>query len=135
MELAGRGCGVAAAQGKGAGELEAPDAMSKSAWFGGAVAFLLETLGEKDLEQRLVGYIALVGEDLQVLDHGDGQAQGDGSERRLEVGEARALGGFPVDVCGGVVRRPELPFLGFELELRNSFRHGEQGFVGRVRIV
>jgi hypothetical protein len=48
-----------------------------------------EALGEEDFEQGLIGHVAVIGEYLQVLDHGKRQAQGDGLESGLEAGRGR----------------------------------------------
>src|SRR5260370_1326115 len=72
---------------------------------------LLDALGQEDLEERLVGNVALVGEHLEILDQPLRQAEGDGLRRGLELRERGALGATPIQVLGRVVGRPELPLL------------------------
>lgn len=57
----------------------------------GKAAFPGEAFGEKHLQQRLAGDVAAVGENFEVFDHGDGQAQRYRFQRWFEVNGLRAF--------------------------------------------
>ncbi len=85
--------------------------------------FLVHAFAQEDLDQGLVGYVALVGHLAQFVQHGLGQAQGDGPRGGFQLGKNGATGLAPVQVIGRVVGRPELALLVFVLEFRNSLAH------------
>ena len=66
---------------------------------------------EPDLDQRLIGHVALVGGDLDAIEQVLRQPQRDRRGRQLEIGKARALRLAPIDIVGGVVGLPKFPLL------------------------
>jgi hypothetical protein len=67
----------------------------------------LQLFGQKHLEKRSVGNVALIGQHLQVLDHCHGQPHRDGAQSGLEVNELYTLGVRPIDVFCRVPFGPE----------------------------
>src|ERR1039458_7557353 len=62
-----------------------------------APALLLQPLGQEHLQQGLIGYVPLVRQDFQVLDHGNRQSQRNRPQCGLQVRKLAALGGLPID--------------------------------------
>jgi len=82
---------------------------------------LLNVLREPCLDQRLIGHVPPIRLDLDPFEQGDGQAQGDGLRRWLEVRKADLMGRIPVNVLAGIVALPERSLVRLRLELRSGF--------------
>jgi hypothetical protein len=71
------------------------------------------------LSSDWLGNVALVGQYLQIFDHGHRQPHGDGAQCGLEFDELHPPASRPIDVFGRVRRGPELKLFVLVLELRN----------------
>lgn len=78
--------------------------------------FLVDPFRQKNLHQRLIGHIPLVGQHLERIDHRLGKPDRYTLDRRFQMRESHFLRPGPVDEFRGIVVRPEIPFFIFRLE-------------------
>ncbi len=94
-----------------------------------------DPFSQEHLQQGLVRHVPLVCQNLQVVNHGSGQPDGDRLQRRLQVRQRQPLRLFPVKVGRRVVRRPEARSLVLARECWQSFSHNGRYTFLSLRLV
>src|SRR5580704_3177399 len=64
-------------------------------------------LAEPHLDQRLIGHVAFVGGDFDLLQQADGKTQRNRGRARLQVWKAHSLGAAPVEVRRRILALPD----------------------------
>src|SRR5437899_639738 len=95
--------------------LETTEARSEGVFIDASVR--VHFLGQPHLDQRLVGYVPLVGRNLDALEQVLQQTQRNGSGRQLQIGETDTLRLAPVKVLRRIVTFPKFAFVRFTPKL------------------